>query len=171
MLTAAAGPSSRSGSLSATVAIPLSNAFYDIRIDFSTSATFTGVHDFAWKDASSWESVPTNRMFALHNDIANAGFSTAGPKAVLSGTTYGPASVLLSPAATCADQNILNGLGISVVTTGSPAVFSVTSRDAYGNAQRSNWNNQLCLSSGMHGDKKRRIMENISTTSAAYWAV
>jgi hypothetical protein len=133
LMTAAAGPSSQAGSLSATVAIPLSNAFYDIRIDFSTSAAYSGVHDFAWKYASSWEPVPTSRMFARHDVIANAGFSTAAPKVALSGTAYGPASIILSPGATCADQSIINGVGVSVATAGSPAVFSVTSRDAYGN--------------------------------------
>jgi hypothetical protein len=130
---AAAGPSSQSGSLSATMSVITSNLLYDIRVDFSSGAAYSGTIDFAWKYSSSWESVPTQRVFARNDVIANAGFSTESPKAVPSGTTFGPASILVAPGATCASQSLVNGLGISVATAGSSAVFSITSRDEYGN--------------------------------------
>ena len=72
-------------------------------------------------------------MFARRDVVANSGFSATGPKAISSGVTYGPASILLLPAATCASQSLVNGAGISLATAGTAAGFSVTSRDEYGN--------------------------------------
>jgi len=133
LVTAAAGPVSQASSLSATVSIPSSNSLYDIRVDFSNAATYSGNVQFAWKYSSSWESIPTDRMFARRDVVANSGFSATGPKAISSGVTYGPASILLLPAATCASQSLVNGAGISLATAGTAAGFSVTSRDEYGN--------------------------------------
>ena len=136
LVTAAIGPVSQASSLSATVYIASPNSLHDIRVDFSNSAgstAYAGNVQFAWKYSASWESVPTNRMFARRDVIANAGFSAAGPKAIASGATYGPASIFLFPAATCAPQSLVNGAGISLATAGTAAVFSVTSRDEYGN--------------------------------------
>jgi hypothetical protein len=130
---AAAGPVTQSGSLSATMSVITSNLLYDIRVDFQTAAYYYGTTDFAWKYSSSWESIPSQRMFARHDVIANAGFSIASPKAVQSGTTFGPASFLLAPDVTCASQSLVNGAGISVATAGASALFSITSRDQYGN--------------------------------------
>lgn len=131
--TAAAGPVSQSGSLSATVFITSANSIYDIRVDFQAGSSYSGTHDFAWKYSSSWESIPSQRIFARRDIIANAGFSAAGPKAVASGTAFGPASILLAPGATCASQSLVNGVGVSLATAGTSAVFSLTSRDEYGN--------------------------------------
>ncbi len=145
---AAAGPVSQLGSLSATVSIPSSNSLYDIRIDFSTSSAYSGTHDFAWKYAASWESVPSQRMFARYDVVSNTGFSAAGPKAVLAGTAFGPASVMLFPAATCTSQCLMSGAGISLATAGSSAVFFVTSRDEHGNDRALNEDIWIVIMSG-----------------------
>jgi hypothetical protein len=133
LLTATAGPSSQASSLSASVFISTSNMLYDVRVDFSNSAAYTGSISFSWKYLSSWETIPSQRLFARHDVVSSAGFSNSGPKALPSGHPFGAASVMVSPGATCAAQSLVNGKGISLVTAGVAAMFTLTSRDSCGN--------------------------------------